>query len=130
MKSFDSVANASSLNSGCSGYDKSFRLIVDLFSAVCANFSKAMSENSMTSFGVSSVIFFSKYESVASVRIAIEHGPANFSAKHPRMTQRFRSHGIVVVVSDLIISATSITESFDGNGESSRSRVITDGPIG
>jgi spore cortex formation protein SpoVR/YcgB (stage V sporulation) len=50
--------------------------------------------------------------------MAIEHGPANFSAKQPKITHKLRSHG-VDAVSDLIISATSITESFDGRGESS-----------
>lgn len=53
-----------------------------------------------------------------SVKIAIEQGPASFSAKHPRITHKFLSQG-VDDVSDLIISATSMTESFDGKGESS-----------
>lgn len=61
---------------------------------------------------------------MASVKIAIEHGPASFSAKHPRITHKFLSHG-VETVSDFIISATSITVSLDGNGESSRRSVIT-----
>lgn len=57
-------------------------------------------------------------------------GPANFSAKHPKITHKFRSLRGVLRNEYDIMSATSRTESFVGNGLSSRSNVITLGPIG
>lgn len=57
-------------------------------------------------------------------------GPANFSAKQPRITHKFRSRRGVRRNEYDIISATSRTESFVGNGLSSNSNVITLGPIG
>lgn len=49
----------------------------------------------------------------------MEHGPASFSAKHPKITHKLRSRRGVRRSECVIISATSSTESFAGSGLSS-----------
>lgn len=74
--------------------------------------------------------FPNKYPSVVSDNTATLLGPANFSAKHPKITHKFRSFRGVRLSECVIISATSSTESLVGNGLSSSNSVITLGPIG
>lgn len=57
-------------------------------------------------------------------------GPASFSAKHPKITQRFLSLRGVFLIEYVIMSATSKTDCLVGRTASSKSSVITLGPIG
>lgn len=105
--------------------------MVILFSEVSANLSSATRDNRVTSLLTSSLRLSIRYFKVVGDNMVILVGPASFSAKQPRMAQRFRSRrGDTLLVLDAIMFDTSWIDSLLGNGLSSSNNAMTLVPMG